>query len=55
MEGYTACSKGISRSRNPYADKPVDDKYSDVKAIQFLDWHNGWNKRFYQENLHSDP
>lgn len=43
--GYNACDNYISRTRNPYA----------KETPEWSDWHEGWNKRFYQELMYSEP
>ena len=52
IKGYNACAAGISRTQNPYKvdrEKPLEDQFEAV------DWRNGWNKRFYGEDINSEP
>lgn len=43
--GYEACRMGVSRFRNPY----------NVGTIEHDDWRTGWQKRFWGEDLYSEP
>jgi len=51
VDGYTACDVGISRFRNPHS-HPSGTEYSELQTRKFLDWHNGWNTRFYGEAIY---
>lgn len=46
QEGYDACHRFISRTHNPYGHTP-----NGPSVLQSsIDWHEGWNKRFYNED-----
>lgn len=55
--GYNACDQNITRNRNPYAaGQPWLAEFPDKKILrQMNDWTEGWNKRFYGEELYSEP
>lgn len=54
IEGYLACSRHLSRFRNPYRALVLTQP---VQGLQkFQEWHDGWNKRFWNEGINSpDP
>lgn len=43
--GYEACRIGTSRFRNPY----------NIGTPEQEDWRMGWQKRFWGEELYSEP
>lgn len=48
LEGYAACGRGISRTRNPYSSTPIGPSVLQSSK----DWHEGWNTRFHGEAIY---
>lgn len=54
LKGYNACAARISRTHNPYGPTPTGPSVLQSS----IDWHEGWNTRFYGEGTyegHSAP
>lgn len=52
IEGYGACDKGISRTRNPYPEIVVNTNGQERANYQWDHWRDGWNTRFFGEALY---
>lgn len=53
LMGWNACSTHVTRTRNPFKTMAPDDHDENVKMRE--DWDAGWNKRFYGEDINSEP